>query len=351
MHDEDRFTKNVVFRVDSSSKIGIGHLMRCITLADEMQQRGCKITFICSNLDGNLISQIKYKVVVLSKKGKFQAKSIYLDWLDTSQNQDAKLTIKAMPYGVDIIVVDSYALNQEWHRKLRPYTRIIMVIDDMADKELDCDILLNPNLNIQKSDYEKKVPKSCKLLLGPNFALLRPEFKSLRSKSIEKRKNTQKIQNILISMGGSDKNNITYDVLQQLSNEFNVTVVLGAASLHIEMIKEFAKDKNIKIIVNADNMSKLMLDADIAIGAGGSSTWERCCLGLPTLFYVLSPNQKRTADYLEEIKVVSIVRNLRQDIQKIIRNIDVWYNMSSKSQDICDGLGAIKVSDKLLRLE
>ena len=350
MLTEDIFVKNVVFRVDSSSKIGVGHLMRCITLADEMQKRGCKITFVCRNLKGNLISQIKYKVAVLPDLAAFKAEGIYSDWLDATQDQDATQTIKVINDNVDILIVDSYALKIQWHRKLRSHAKIIMVIDDLIDKSFDCDILLNPNLSIHESDYEKKVPEDCNLLLGPNFALIRPEFNSLRSKSIEKRKNTQKIQNLLISMGGSDKNNVTYDVLKELGNEFNITVVLGAASPHVKMIKEYTKDKDIEVIVNANNMSKLMFDADLAIGAGGSSVWERCCLGLPTLFYVLSQNQKRTADYLAENKVVSIVKNLRHDMQRIIRDHNVWYNMSIKSQAICDGLGASKVSDKLLRL-
>jgi len=144
-------------------------------------------------------------------------------------------------------------------------------------------------------------------------------------------------------MGGSDKRNITYSILQQLNNGFNTVVVLSSASQHSEMIIDYSKGKNIEVIVDADNMAELMLDADLAIGAGGTTSWERCCLGLPTLLFVVAENQIKIAEDLEQSGAVMIVRNLKNDLQKIIRNFELWRTMSENSQMICDGLGSKRI--------
>jgi UDP-2,4-diacetamido-2,4,6-trideoxy-beta-L-altropyranose hydrolase len=334
---------NVVFRVDSSSQMGVGHLMRCLTLADELKKQNHNTTFICRELKGNLIKSIEHRVLILPVDKDFQSDDLYLSWLGETQEQDVKQTIQVIHDNADLLIVDSYALDEVWHKQLKPHTKKIMVIDDLADREFDCDILLNQNLGSQKEDYQGKVPSDCELLLGCDYALLRPEFSELRKQAKEKRKDTKEIKNILISMGGSDKNNVTYDILQQLDDDFNVIVVLGGASQHKKMIKEYVKDKNIKVIVNVDNMAELMLKADLAIGAGGVTALERCCLGLPTLLHVLAENQKRIAENLEQLGITMIVRDLENDIQVLVDDFSLWQFMSSKSQSICDGLGAEKV--------
>ena len=227
---------NIVFRVDSSSQIGAGHLMRCITLADELKRKNHQVTFVCRELTGNLAALINYPVLTLPKNNDFQSEHLVLSLLGVTQIQDAAQTIKVIPKNVDLLIVDNYAIDKTWHKQLRLHVKKIMVIDDLANKQFDCDILLNQNLGSQKKYYQDKVPNDCKLLLGCDYALLRPEFSKLRRQALEKRKNTTKIKNILVSMGGSDNNNVTYEVLQQLDGDFNVVVVLGKASQHKEMI-------------------------------------------------------------------------------------------------------------------
>lgn len=335
---------NVTFRVDSSSKIGLGHIMRCMALADELKQKGSRITFICRSLEGNIIESIQHKVVVLPNNN-FQSDENSLRYLDLFQKQDATETISSLPLNTDFLVVDSYLLNMEWHQELRNYTKKIMVIDDLADRNFDCDLLLNQNLGFQEKDYRGKVPNNCKLLLGSNYALLRSEFSEKRKQALIKRQYTSKVKNILVSVGGSDINNVTYDILQELDYRFNVVVVLGKASPHNELIKHYAKDKNIKVIINANNMAELMLDADLAIGAGGSTSWERCCLGLPTLLYVLAENQMAISESLEDIGAVKIIRNLQQDLQSFIDKPDLLNNISINAKSACDGLGCKRVGE------
>ena len=340
---------NVVFRVDSSNQMGVGHLTRCLTLADELEKKNHNATFICRELKGNLIKSIKHRVFILPVDKDFQSDDLYLSWLGATQEQDAKQTIQAIPDNADLLIVDSYALDEVWHKQLNPHTKKIMVIDDLADREFDCDVLLNQNLGSQKEDYQGKVPSDCELLLGCDYALLRPEFSELRKQAKKKRKDTKEIKYILISMGGSDKNNVTYDILQQLDDDFNVIVVLGGASQHKKMIKEYVKDKSIKVkvIVNADNMAELMLKADLAIGAGGTTSLERCCLGLPTLLCVLSINQRVIAENLENLGAVITVRNLQDNLRTILNDFKLWQDMSDKGQNICDGAGVNKVLSKL----
>ena len=343
--------KNIVFRVDSSTQIGTGHLMRCLTLADELRLKGCDVSFIFRDLEGNLISSIlekSFHVIKLPKaKSPIKSDDIYQQWLTVSQQEDAQQTIEVIPKDTDLLIIDSYSLGKPWHEKLRPYTKKIMVIDDLADRNFDCDILLNQNYGRRKSDYKNKVPKHCQLLLGSKYALLRPEFAQLRKKALAKRKKTTNIKNILVSMGGADPQNLTYKVLQQIDNSFNTTVVLGGSSPHIDKIQQLAKDKNIKVIVNSNNMAQLMLDADLAIGAGGSTSWERCCLGLPALIHVISDDQKQIALNLEKANVAIIVRNLEHDISFMIKNINLWKKISKLATKISDGLGVKIIADKI----
>ena len=310
---------NVCFRVDSSHDIGIGHLMRCLTLADELHEKNHEISFICRELSGHLISLIKYPVLILAKNNNLQSDDLYLNSLDTTQEQDAEQTIEIIPKNTDLLIIDSYALDKIWHDKLRQHTRRIIVIDDLADKQFNCDLLLNQNLGSIPNDYKGKVSNDCVLLLGCDYALLRPEFKKLRQQAVERRKSLKEIQNILVSVGGSDINNVTYEILQQLDPSFNVVVVLGARSPHNKIIEDYAVDKNIEVIVNSNNMAGLMLNADLAIGASGSTNWERLSLGLPSLVFTVAENQVRFSKILADLGLIRLLGHV--DIKK--KNFDV----------------------------
>lgn len=334
----------IVFRVDSSSMIGGGHLMRCLSLAKEFKNRRYEVFFVCRALNGNLTSNIDFPVLILPKNKYFKASNFYLNCLGASQEQDAHETINIIPQGTDLIIVDNYAIDKLWHAKLRRYVNKIMVIDDLADREFDCDILLNQNLAIQKYDYTNKIPQNCKLLIGCNYALLRSEFRKIREKSILKRENTKKIKNILISMGANDSTNKTFDILQNIHDEFEIVVILGLKSQYNEMIKDYANSKNnVNVIIDSKNVSELMFNADLAIGAGGSTSWERCCLALPTLLYVLGENQMRVASSLQKAGAVKIVQDFKADFHQISNNLSIWHSMSKNAKNICDGYGVKRI--------
>jgi UDP-2,4-diacetamido-2,4,6-trideoxy-beta-L-altropyranose hydrolase len=339
----------VVFRVDASIEMGIGHVMRCLTLAQTLKENRSNVEFICRKHIGNLIDKIRLSGFNVHELEEFEdAKAdtglAYSHWLGVTQQQDADDCIDILKAKkIDWLIVDHYALNIYWQKKIRPIVDKIMVIDDIADRQFDCNILLNQNLGAKKEDYRDKVPDNCQLLLGVKYILLRPEFLNLREKSLIERKNTKEIKNILVSIGGVDFKNITYKVLQNLDSDLDIVIVLGEKSPHSNIINNYVKNKaNIGIIIDADNMSQLMLDADLAIGAGGSTSWERCCLGLPTLLYVIADNQNKIAKNLENIGAVKIVKNFSKDMQ-FATNISNWKMMSGASSKVCDGLGVKRV--------
>ncbi|WP_025647162.1 MULTISPECIES: UDP-2,4-diacetamido-2,4,6-trideoxy-beta-L-altropyranose hydrolase [unclassified Psychrobacter] len=358
---------NVVFRCDASILIGTGHVMRCLTLADELARQGAKCYFICREHEGNLIDLITkkgYKVYKLdaiplnnSNKGEAESTLFHSEWLGTSQAEDAKQTIDIVS---DIepkwLIVDHYALNDYWEQKFRPHCDSILVIDDLADRKHDCDVLLDQTFGRNRQDYQGLVRDHCKVLCGTTYALLRPEFSKWRQYSLERRKNNT-LEHILVNLGGVDKDNLTskmLDTLKQtpLSDSCKITVVMGSTSPWIEAVKKKAEQLPwpTEVKTGVSNMAELMANSDLAIGAAGSTSWERCCLGLPTLMLVLAENQLLIAKNLEDAGAVSLVKLNNGSITDLsvgfISKEDNLLKMSEAASLICDGLGA----QRLLKL-
>ena len=300
----------VVIRVDSSTAIGSGHLMRCLTLAERMRkEKNAEVHFISRDLDGNLHSKIKasgFVLHVLPCHTLDESLESYAAWLTVPQNVDAEET-KAVLRGigkVNCFVVDSYALGTEWEREMRPLVDEIFVIDDLANREHDCDILLDQNYYLDTDcRYKGLVPGKCKLLLGPRHALLREEFYEAR-KHLQKRNG--QIQKILVFYGGSDMTNETMKALNALCSwhgthpNIMVDVIVGGSSPHKEAIAAFCNSPENKEWMTyhcqVNNMAEFMVHADLALGAGGSTTWERCFLELPSIVTTVAENQEKIAE-------------------------------------------------------
>jgi len=302
------------FRVDSGAEIGTGHLMRSLTLANALANVGDECHFITrtgpSDLSDLIVSHghtlHSLPETTKSNYGDHPNPPAHADWLGASWEEDAR---KAAPLlaGLrpDWVVVDHYALDASWEQAALPADARLLVIDDLADRAHVCDILLDQNLGRQSSDYDGLVPDHCKRLIGSEYALLRPEFHQLRQSSLQRRQNP-KLEHILITMGGIDKDDVTSRVLDILAKSnlpraVHITAVMGANSPALVSVRKIATTMPIQtqVLVNIDNMAEIMASADLAIGAAGSTSWERCCLGLPTLIMVLADNQKEVAVALE----------------------------------------------------
>jgi UDP-2,4-diacetamido-2,4,6-trideoxy-beta-L-altropyranose hydrolase len=352
----------IAFRTDASSQIGTGHFMRCLTLADELKKQGAYILFISRNLPPYLTEMLskkrmKYKPLNLDATEESVDELAHSNWLLTSQNQDAQLTIQELEdQSWDWIVVDHYALDIRWERMVRANCKKLMVIDDLADRQHDCDVLLDQNYYAEmQKRYISIVPAHCQLLLGPRYALLREEFRTLREKV---KVRTGHVKKILVFFGGVDQDNYTSLTLQALS-ELNATlqidVVIGFKHPNREQIQEFCNNYGFICHVQTTRMAELMTEADLAIGAGGSANWERCCLGLPALLVAVSGNQINIAKSLDSIRACYYLgekdavnsTSIQHSVNQLLAAPDEVLSISRQAFSLVDGLGADRVSEAL----
>lgn len=286
----------IAFRVDASNTIGIGHVMRCLTLADRLREHCAEISFLCRELPGNMNQYIEgkgYRVYRLDLAKQSSAEG----WGCQTDAEQTRRVLGTAGDPVDWLVVDHYDIDERWEAMERSYAKKIMVIDDLANRRHDCEVLLDQNYypNMEHR-YDKLVPIHCRRLLGPTYALLRPEFLEVR-KNMRQRHGI--IERILVFFGGSDPTNETEKTLYALRHlnrpDIALDVVVGSANPQRQQMEKLcAEMPNAVFHCQISNMADLMAKADLAIGAGGASTWERCFLGLPTLTVIVADNQAET---------------------------------------------------------
>lgn len=306
----------VALRTDASQRIGTGHLMRCLTLADVLRAGGAHTRFVCRPLPQELDQVVRargHELVVLPAGMDPVEKALgpaaganrasapppdppHAAWLDATQEDDARATLAALagdgPW--HWLVVDHYALDVRWEAPLRAHARRILAIDDLADRRHDCDALLDQNLYADmQARYDGWVPEGCARLLGPRHALLRPEFAAARA---ELRPRGAAVRRVLVFFGGIDARNLTgvaLDALDAIGGEFGVDVVIGAAHPQRDaLVTRCAARPSTTCHVQAANMAELIACADVGVGAAGVATWERCALGLPALAVAVAANQQ-----------------------------------------------------------
>ena len=352
----------IAFRVDASSQIGTGHFMRCLALADGLKQHGVQIRFVSRGLPEHL------RDMLAAKRHEFALLSTPPDdatwdelahaaWLGVSQAQDATNTIQALSdVDWDWLIVDHYALDARWEKTLRQTARQIMVIDDIADRRHDCDVLLDQNFYADmQTRYAGKVSAHCQLLLGPRYALLRDEFRILHE---QVKPRSGPVKRLLVFFGGVDADNYTgrtIEVLGEISiSGLHVDVVIGAQHPCREWIEAACAQHGFICHVQTDKMAELMAAADLAIGAGGSAAWERCCLGLPSLAISTVDNQqKQVADAAREGLLYSpeiqgdASQTIRRHTKALIENDYLRQLISRNSMQAVDGRGLPRIIGNL----
>ena len=324
-----------IFRTDASFEIGTGHVMRCLTLARALREAGADSRFVCRSFPGNLIAFIEaqgFRVHALpqstnsseetlqaSDAGAVVSHSSWLgvDWAEDARQMVEKFSKTLQGKKADWLVVDHYALDARWERVAGDISRRILVIDDLADRAHQCDILLDQNIGRTSADYRDRVNADCTLLTGTEHALLRPDFAAAREASLLRRRSAP-IEKMLISMGGIDKDNATGIILQGLMHcdlppDLAISVVMGAHAPFLKQISQQAADMpwTTDVLTNVTDMASLMAASDVAIGAAGSTTWERCCLGLPSVVIGTADNQNYVLSQLL-VKDIVVVGNLQE---------------------------------------
>ncbi len=360
----------VVFRADASVQIGTGHVMRCLTLADELTRQGHECRFVCREHEGHLgdlIASKGYGLTLLPSRSDNDLHTTdsgsdnYALWLGGPWQEDARQTLDALtPWQPDWLVVDHYALDADWERALANAVGSIMVIDDLANRPHECLLLLDQNVldsRIAKR-YERLTSENCTLLLGPKYALLRPEYAEL-AKSLPKRDGV--ISRVMIFVGGSDPYHLTERYLRALTApEFKhlfVDVVIGKnhpAPANVESLVE-ARART-RLYSGLPSLAALMVRADLMLGAGGATNWERMCLGLYSVVTSVASNQNEINRTLADKGLIEFLgtENKLTDmavahaIESVLQNPDVNARRSALMKNIMDGRGTEYVVRKLL---
>jgi len=285
-------------RADASAEIGTGHIMRCLTLAEMLKERSAEVVFVCRDEPQNLISFIK-------EKG-FECHSISgtSEGKDFIQEGDAERTLEKVGNSAslpDWVVVDHYKFDHNWEKIVREQIKKIFVIDDLADRFHVGNVLLDQNfVENYETRYDRLVPKNCKKFLGPAFALLRPEFLQA---AVQNQRRNKKVENVLICFGGADPTNETGKTIKAISemglSKVRFTIAAGKSNPRKNELKRLcSRLSNFTFFEYCSNMAQMMAEADLAIGAGGTSSWERCFMGLPCIMTITAPNQQQIVESL-----------------------------------------------------
>jgi UDP-2,4-diacetamido-2,4,6-trideoxy-beta-L-altropyranose hydrolase len=356
----------VAFRIDASAQIGIGHAMRCLTLANALRADGARTRFVFRQIPDDLHARIRAKgheVSVLAPVAAGEAPDDLPQarLLPTSQARDAwdsRAALEGLDW--DWLVVDHYALDSRWESSVRDVARRIMVIDDAADRDHDCDLLLDQNLheNMERR-YDSRVSVTTRRLLGPEFALLRPEFGELRSRVVPR---DGSVRRVFVLFGGFDACNFTQRAVTALERAaphgLRVDVVIGSGHPYRAGIEQECVRLGFDCHVQSEEIARLMAVADLAFGAGGSASWERCCLGLATLCVSFADNQRPISEALHKAGAciyagdegTATVGRLESLLRELLLHPSRLQQMSARAYDLVDGLGTARVSREIREL-
>ena len=355
---------NFVFRADASLAMGTGHFMRCLALAETLRARGAQVKFVCREHAGHFIGLLDKRGIPVARlagpsRSAATSRGVYGAWLGVTQAQDALETAESFRREKpDWLVVDSYALDVEWEARLRPHAGRLMVIDDLADRAHDCDVLLDQNYSNRSGHYADLVPEKCRRLLGPRYALLGPKFRTYRSPL---RAHRGKVETVVIFFGGSDPENASSTALEALSvpglRHLEVDLVVGANNPHRTELERLAAARaRTRIHGPLPDLASLMARADLGLGAGGVTTWERMCLGLPSVIVSIADNQRPVSQALADARLARYAGHraeagavrLASILEQLNAEPATLSEMSLQGQLLVDGLGAARVAEVLL---
>ena len=336
-----------MFRADASREIGGGHVMRCLTLAAALAEQGWHVGFAVNAEAPSVVPSLADAIA---------------DILILGGGDEVAALKERWPEGVPLLVVDHYGRGAAFELGCRPWAATILVIDDLADRRHRADLLLDQAQGRNEADYRCLIGPDCRLLLGARFALLRPQFQAYRRRALPRRGSDGPAQRLLVSFGATDSAGGTVTALQAVaraSPALTVDVVVGPASRHRDEIDRLATDLLSAATVHraVDDMASLMAEADFAVGAAGGTSWERCCLGLPTLIVVTADNQRNIARGLAAAGAVELageanavtVKALADRIAALRDDAPRRYAMAQTAASICDGQGAARVVDTLMQ--
>lgn len=347
--------------------------MRCIALANTLKKHEAKCIFLSRNQPGHMFDAISVhghelrqlpRSLADSHPETNESSSIYASWLGARPEEDANQCLAHLNFfpasdgpstvaPVDWLVLDHYAIDNHWLSVGKFLAKRVLVIDDLCDRPLQADLLLNPCPDATPSDYAYKINSGCTLMLGPEYALLRPEFRSTRLRG---RKRDGHIRSILVNFGGSDINNLTGQAWEALkdsaSPSMQIDLVVGKTYPFLDSLKlEISGRENVHLHIQANNMAELMENADLMLGTAGSASWERCCIGLPSILLACAENQEKIIRSLEKKGAClnlgyahpDSAASITAGVQRCISDPSLVKLLGQNAHKLVDGLGAERV--------
>ncbi len=339
--------------------------MRCIALAEAVAERGIRVIFVCRELPGNwtrVLKSFDFKLFLMDGPGFGRVSGsrpdgIQNQWPETDQDQDAEETLARVGHeNPEWLVVDHYLIGFKWENRMKQFANKIMVIDDLANRTHQCDLIIDHNLHSDSSRrYSNLVPLDSIQMLGPSYALLRSEFHKIRQRAQTRK---ESINRILVSFGGADLSGETLAavraVLMLKRKDIHADVVIGSDNPFFRELCELSKlNPGIRLHSPSHCIGELMAGADLAIGAGGVSSLERCCLGLPSVVKPIASNQVKPMKALAEAGAIDLIpfsckttpENYLSSLVKI--NSKRMNEMSRAGIELVDGLGCYRVVRRL----
>lgn len=342
----------ILFLADAGPEVGGGHVMRCLTLARALVERGAECAFVESRAAAPILRRFGWPAQTLLAMADAQD----LAALITSAEDFAERL------EVDAIVVDHYGVDARQEQALRIDGRRLVVIDDLADRPHACDLLVDPGYGRRREHYDGLIDADCATLLGPSHALVRPDFGSARQRALGRRAKHGPVRRALLALGLTDVGGVTGRLVEALSNvlgEARLDIVLGSEAPSLPALRAAAQtDRRLHLWVDTAEMASLMADADIAIGAGGSSVWERATVGLPSVTVILAENQRAMVGQMAEASLTLAVdatdpgfeTQLREGWSALAGDQGLRWRLTESSAELCDGRGAERVAEAMIDL-
>lgn len=344
-------TKQFFFRVDSSLRIGSGHVMRCLTLADELRSAGADCFFFCRPRPGDVVELIRKKRYPVFY---FQGATDDTYSLGGASEEEVNVIARKVeenrrPGKKPSLVIDHYGIDQSYESTVKPCFESLMVIDDLANRPHDCDILLDQNYSLRTDRYRSLVPEACRQLLGPEYAMLRPEFRYNRRKLELNGRNRFDPEKVMVFFGGTDPDNYTGRTLMRLKEigHFSPEVVVGMFHPALDDLKKLISSMpGARLHIQTHRMAQIMLGCSWYLGAGGTITWERMCMGLTGIVNPVAENQIVFSEALEKAGYHVLLREITaNDLLDLFASLP---EMSNRCMALVDGDGIRRVAGYLL---
>jgi len=362
----------ILFRVDSSAIIGRGHVMRCLTLAEALKARGAEVQFLCREYDGDLCGLIEDKgfsfhrfAIQATSADNEENMLARASWPDAEWRQDVEQTldiIESLEAKPAWLIVDHYAIDHRWEVTLRPYVNRIMVIDDLANRKHNCDLLLDQTFGEGRERYADCLTQPCEGLFGSRYALLRPEFLQCRKEDDVLPDNDSLAVHLFFGSGDQGDFALRFSkLLLKYFPEIKLNVVAMTVSDRCEKAWDQVRENypgRFRVVENPDSMAKTMSECDVAIGAPGIATWERACVGIPAAYLATAENQVEILRGLESSGLCVFIGRARDISDEGFINAarlffegkDKLISMRLRGIHMFDGKGTDRVAAKMVNM-